>query len=313
MAAAAAVASNCVRELQTDFFETFHLRVEKVLSIGGSSEVMLASSIQDLSHKRAEKKISLKEEDLQDRKLSAKEAKALFHREIEILRTLDHPNIIGGVNGVICPDNMALSIDFCSHGTLVTHLKKMTNGLIDRYFDGLVSVVCYIRSHRIVHGNIKLQNIFVNAKNKAVLTDFGFSYKIPENCYSYAVGVVLRCLVLKRRPGYCPDYLQEVRESPHVCANFRYFLEALLRRKPSRRATMAQVQTTLDEFVPENYTEELSLNCRPEEESRSTASPPRKKIRSQEFAEHSTMNLRGGNAYKLRSFLKKKKCYCIRC
>ncbi|GFO27985.1 hal protein kinase [Plakobranchus ocellatus] len=112
-------------------------------------------------------------------------------------------------------------MDFCPNGTLVTHLKKMTNGLIDRYFDGLVSGVCYIHSLRIVHGNIKLQNIFVNAKNKAVLTDFGFSYKLPENCDSYAVGVVLRCLVLKRRPGYCPDYLQEVKESPHVCAMFR--------------------------------------------------------------------------------------------
>ncbi|GFO27984.1 serine/threonine protein kinase [Plakobranchus ocellatus] len=342
MAAAAAVVSNCVPELQTDFFETFHLRVEKVLYIGASSEVVLASSIQDLSHKRAVKKISLKEEDLQDRELSAKEAKALFHKEIEILRTLDHPNIIGGVNGVICPDYMALSMDFCPNGTLVTHLKKMTNGLIDRYFDGMVSGVCYIHSLRIVHGNIKLQNIFVNAKNKAVLTDFGFSYKMPENvsyvktagatmaylspevlmkrnkvdpfkCDSYAVGVVLRCLVLKRRPGYCPDYLQEVKESPHVCAMFRYFLEALLHRKPSRRATMAQVQTTLDEFVPEDYTEELSLNCRPEEESPSTASPPRKKIRSQESAKHPTMSLRGGNAYKLRSFLKKKKCYCTRC
>ncbi|GFN76036.1 hypothetical protein PoB_000254200 [Plakobranchus ocellatus] len=122
--AAAAVASECVLELQTDFFEILYLRVEKVLSIGGSREVLLASSIQDLSHKRAVKKISLKEKNLQDTELSTKEAKALFHREIEILRTLDHPNI----NGVICPDYMALSMDFCPNGALVTHLKKMTNG-----------------------------------------------------------------------------------------------------------------------------------------------------------------------------------------
>ncbi|GFO06343.1 hypothetical protein PoB_003284800 [Plakobranchus ocellatus] len=121
------------------------------------------------------------------------------------------------------------------------------------------------------------------------------------------MGVVLRCLVLKRRPGYCPDYLQEVRESPHVCAMFRYFLEALLHRKPSRRATMSQVQTTLDEFFSRRLHGRVVPKRRPEEEFNTIASPPRKKIRSQEVAKHSTMSLRGGNAYKLRSFLKKSK------
>ncbi|GFO06342.1 kinase-like protein [Plakobranchus ocellatus] len=205
---AAAAACNRVLELQSDFFETFHLCVEKVLSIGRSSEVVLASSIQDLSHKRAVKKISLKGEDLQARELSVKEAKALFHREIEILRILDHPNIIGGVNGVLSPDYMALSMEFCPNGTLVTHLKKMTNGLIDRYFDGLVSAVCYIHSHRIVHGNIKLQNIFVNAKNKAVLADFSCSYKMPENVsYVKTAGVTMAYLspeVLMKRSKVDP-------------------------------------------------------------------------------------------------------------
>ncbi|RUS86825.1 hypothetical protein EGW08_005421 [Elysia chlorotica] len=278
--------SDIALHLKADYFDFFDLSIEKIIGSGSTGDVVLAvhNTYPDIN--RAVKRFSLKEEDLQKRNISLERVKKLFYHEVEMVRDLDHPNIVRRSNGIVCPGYLAIAMDYCPLGTLVDHLKKMTSERIDKFFPGVVAGVEYLHSLRIVHGDIKLQNIFINADNEAVLGDFGVSFKMPENvqgvksvgstmgyfapevlkkkpsvdpfkCDSYAVGVVLRCLVKRRRPGYTSDYMEEIR-STKMEDKFRYFLERLLCRDPCKRSTMSEVQRSLIEFTPDRYTLELS-------------------------------------------------------
>ena len=173
--------SNTVLKLQADYFDLFDLRIAKVLGTGKSAEVVLAVSNSFEGINRAVKRFSLKKKDLEKRNISLERAKKLFYHEVKIVRDLEHPNIIGGSNGIECPGYLAIAMDYCPRGNLADHLKRMNSGLIDRFFTGVVAGVDYIHSLRIVHGDIKLQNIFIDEKHRPVLGDFGVSYQMPEN------------------------------------------------------------------------------------------------------------------------------------
>ncbi|RUS86824.1 hypothetical protein EGW08_005420 [Elysia chlorotica] len=277
---------NITLNLAMDYFEFFDLHIEKILGRGKTGEVVLAVHDVYPGINRAVKRFSLNEEDLQKRNISLERAKKLFYHELEILRELDHPNVIRGSNGIVCPGYLAIAMDYCPYGTLADHLKKMDTGLIDKCFAGVVAGVRYIHSLRIVHGDIKLQNVFIDTKQQAILGDFGLSYKLPEDvryvtttggtmgyyapevlrkiksvdpfkCDNYAVGVVLRCMVQRRRPDYTSNYLEEIK-SIKIEDKFRYFLLALLRTDPFRRSTMAEVERTLIDFSAERYALEIS-------------------------------------------------------
>ena len=173
--------SNTVLKLQTDYFDLFDLRIAKVLGTGKSAEVVLAVSNSYEGINRAVKRFSLEKKDLEKRNISLERAKKLFYHEVKIVRDLEHPNIISGFNGIECPGYLAIAMDYCPLGNLADHLKRMNSGLIDRFFTGVVAGVDYIHSLRIVHGDIKLQNIFIDEKHEPVLGDFGLSYQMPEN------------------------------------------------------------------------------------------------------------------------------------
>ena len=169
--------------LKVDYFDFFDLRIEKVLGRGTTGDVVLAVHNNYPDINRAVKRLSLKKEDLQKRNISLERAKKLFYHEVEIVRELEHPNIIRGSNGIVCPEYLAIAMDYCPLGTLVDHLKKVNSGLIDKFFAGVVAGVDYLHSLRIVHGDIKLQNIFVDEKHEPVIGDFGVSFRMPENVH----------------------------------------------------------------------------------------------------------------------------------
>ena len=173
--------SNIALHLNADYFDFFDLRIEKVLGTGKSGDVVLAIHNTYPGINRAVKRFSLLKEDLQKRNISLERAKKLFYHEVEIVRELEHPNIIRGSNGIVCLEYLAIAMDYCPFGNLADNLKKINSGLINKFFAGVVAGVEYLHSLRIVHGDIKLQNILINERHEPVLGDFGLSYKLPED------------------------------------------------------------------------------------------------------------------------------------
>ncbi|GFS10616.1 CAMK family protein kinase [Elysia marginata] len=299
--------------IQADYFDFFDMSIQKVLGEGRSGDVVLAVNNNYPDITRAVKRISLKEEDLKYRNLTHEKALKRFLNEVNIARDLVHPNIISDTSGIICPNYLAIAMDYCSNGTLVNYLKHMDLKSIDRFFTGLVSAVEYVHSRRIVHGDIKLQNIFVNESKEPVLGDFGMSFKMAEyaryvktagatmgyfapevlkkaesvdpfKCDSYAVGVVLRCMVQGRRPEYDSNYSREL-YTTKMDDKHRFFLIMLLNKNPFKRFAMSQVQQTLSEFNTERYAEEVAVllskeqRCLGDISNSAERKPPAKKAR----------------------------------
>ncbi|CAG5125575.1 unnamed protein product [Candidula unifasciata] len=208
-----------------DFFTTYRFLLGPVLGSGMSGEVVLATSLLSSKHKRAVKILSLLTAD------GGARNKKLFDREVGILRGLSHPHVIKHTISVRCPEYLAICTHYCPNGTLTSKLDTMTSELCNKYFIQLTCAVRYLNDkQRVVHCDIKPDNIFINENNDPVLGDFGISmslppgakivfakdiggtrrYRAPElKCRMfvdpckvdvYSLGVVLWCMMFQSKP-----------------------------------------------------------------------------------------------------------------
>ena len=94
-------------------------------------------------------------------------------REKEIMKELDHPNIIKLNNFIEFNDHYFFIMEYCNGGTLSDLLKKylkkyrksFTLEIIQYYMRQIVEGLKYIHSKDIIHRDLKLLNILVHFKN----------------------------------------------------------------------------------------------------------------------------------------------------
>lgn len=162
-------------------------------------------------------------------------------REVSILKTLQHPNIVNLVEVIDDPDSdhFYMVLEYVE-GKLVYDASGMCGGIEEdtarRYLRDIISGLMYLHAHDIVHGDIKPENILVTGNGTAKICDFSVSHAFedgndelrrspgtpvftaPECCFGssyhgkaadvWAVGVTLYCMIF----GNCPfigDCLQD--------------------------------------------------------------------------------------------------------
>jgi serine/threonine protein kinase len=114
--------------------------------------------------------------------------------EIEIHKDLAHPHIVQVFDQIESADGTALIMERVTGGTLFDHV--LTNGPLCEsearvLFAQIASAVQYLHAaKRIVHGDIKLENVILTAHNSVRLIDFGFARRNTGpsaiDCVSYA-------------------------------------------------------------------------------------------------------------------------------
>lgn len=117
--------------------------------------------------------------------------------EVEILRKLDHPNILK-INEVI-EDNRCYHIitELCTGGELLEKLierKKLEEFNVVCYMHQIFSAVFYCHSHNVVHRDIKPENLLFEDKSEDSLLkviDFGISKLIDSQGRYYKCGKVV--------------------------------------------------------------------------------------------------------------------------
>ena len=123
---------------------------------------------------------------------------ALLDHEVNLLKQLNHPNIVGfrGVREV--EGNMHIYMEYVEGKSLVHQLARwgpFAEPLIKRYTRQLLSALAYCHDMRVTHRDIKGKNILVTTSGQVKLCDFGSAKKFlndmtsehPTKSYTFTV------------------------------------------------------------------------------------------------------------------------------
>ena len=205
------------------------LRYKVLNKLGDGSYGTVYSAINILTgSKIAMKKIEkIKENEIDDLQIK---------NEIDILKKLDHPNIVKIYEFYDTKKNYFIITEYCKHGELYSYIKySYTETQLAVLFYQVFSGLCYLHDNHILHRDLKLENIMISEiekdlssnydffwikiidfgtakifkKSKNERTVVGSSYyiapevlkqKYNEKCDTWSVGVILYMLIVGRAP-----------------------------------------------------------------------------------------------------------------
>jgi len=101
-----------------------------------------------------------------------------IYREIAILRTLSHPNIVRLHEMVETDKHIGIILEYASGGELFDYIlnhRYLKDPPACRLFAQLVSGVGYLHKKGIVHRDLKLENLLLDRNRNIIITDFGFA------------------------------------------------------------------------------------------------------------------------------------------
>lgn len=255
---------------------------QKTIGEGNFAKVKLAT------HKLTGQEVAVKVIDksvLDEKKLSK------LYREVKIMKGLHHPNIVKLYEVIETKNTVFLVMEYAAGGELYDYLVvhgKMKEKEARSKFRQILSAVSYCHQKRVIHRDLKAENLLLDANLDIKIADFGFSnyydpeakldtfcgsppYAAPElfqgRRYTgpevdiWSMGVILYVLTTGCLP-FDGKNLQEMRES--VCrGKYRipFYLtdtcEKLLRkflvRDPVRRASLDMLID--DPWINESYSD----------------------------------------------------------
>ncbi|KAM3182368.1 Serine/threonine-protein kinase 36 [Hymenolepis weldensis] len=193
-------------------------------------------------------------------------------KEIEIMKSLNHPNIIGIVDAFETPKEMVAVTEY-AEGDLFQILEDdrcLPEDVIQSIAAQLVSALYYLHANRILHRDMKPQNILLGHGGVVKLCDFGFAramsfntlvltsikgtplYMAPEiveerpydhTADLWALGCILYELAIGTPPFYTNSIIKlvkmitndKVKWSEKMSPMFKSFLAGLLEKDARRR------------------------------------------------------------------------------
>jgi serine/threonine protein kinase len=210
-----------------------------------------------------------------------------LRQEIEILRKLSHPNIIEMMDAFETRSDFCVVTEF-AQGELFQILeddKYLSESVVQDVARQLTAALHYLHSHRIIHRDMKPQNILVAANGALKLCDFGFAramsqhtlvvtsikgtplYMAPElvqeQPYNHTVdlwslGVILFELFTGEPPFYTTSIYSLVKAiiqdnikwPKRISKDFKSFLSGLLDKDPKKRLDWPELAQHPFVYVP---------------------------------------------------------------
>ncbi|XP_049907129.1 testis-specific serine/threonine-protein kinase 6 [Epinephelus moara] len=151
-------------------------------------------------------------------KLKVKSAylKKFLPREMEIIRSLNHPNIVKTIEIFeSCTSKVYVVMELCVKGNLLKHIND--NGPFPehsgcRLFTQLCEAVQYLHDSDVAHRDLKCENLLLDKHDNLKVCDFGFSKRL-----TYADGQVVLSKTYCGTSSYvAPEILRSVAYNPKV-------------------------------------------------------------------------------------------------
>lgn len=148
---------------------------EEVLGQGTYSIVTAATHVPS-GHTFALKEISRS-------RLQAMGMETQLQWEINIHRTLRHPNIVRLYSYYVTRHAICLVLEYCPRGTLMQLVRQSSQGRLPeekaaRYTRHIARGLAYLHHNGMAHRDLKLENVLVDGRGVAKLADFGWSRRM---------------------------------------------------------------------------------------------------------------------------------------
>eukprot|EP00002_Diphylleia_rotans_P034752 TRINITY_DN7497_c0_g1_i3.p1 TRINITY_DN7497_c0_g1~~TRINITY_DN7497_c0_g1_i3.p1 ORF type:complete len:336 (+),score=65.48 TRINITY_DN7497_c0_g1_i3:164-1171(+) len=150
-------------------------QMEKVLGEGTFGKVRLAT------HTLTSTKVAIKIIDKE--KLQELTDRERLAREINIMKMVEHPNLIRLHEVIDTSRNMFLVMQYAPSGELFDYIverEKLTEKEARKYFLQIASGVDYLHKKGIIHRDLKPENILFDAQSNVKIADFGFSTLLKQ-------------------------------------------------------------------------------------------------------------------------------------
>jgi len=192
--------------------------------------------------------------------------------EIDIMKTLNHPNVIKMLDAFETANEFVVVMEF-AQGVLfdiLEHDTSLPEREVREIAIQLIDALHYLHENRVIHRDLKPQNILIGTDRVVKVCDFGFArslsqsslvmtsikgtplYMAPELVQEqpydrtvdlWSVGVILYELYVGQPPFYTNSIyslIQKIVKDPLVwpddmSPSFKSFLQGLLNKKPSQR------------------------------------------------------------------------------
>ncbi|CDZ97711.1 pkinase-domain-containing protein [Phaffia rhodozyma] len=215
--------------------------------------------------------------------LQTTKTKTKLYAEIKIHKMLDHPNIVSFKECFDDQDNVYMSLELCERGSMMDLLrarKGLTEPEVRNYLVQLVGACSYMHSQNIIHRDLKLGNIFLDARMDVKVGDFGLAaliekegerkkticgtpnYIAPEvlfdtaNGHSFevdiwSIGVILYTLIIGKPPFQTKEIkaiYKRIRDNQYdfppdkpISENAQDLIRNILTIDPRKRPTLSEV------------------------------------------------------------------------
>lgn len=103
---------------------------------------------------------------------------AKVYREVEVMKLVNHPNIVKLYQVMETKSMLYLVSEYAPHGEIFEYIARhgrMSEALARRKFWQMVRAVEYCHSRRVVHRDLKAENLLLDSNMNIKIADFGFS------------------------------------------------------------------------------------------------------------------------------------------
>ncbi|KZP18168.1 Pkinase-domain-containing protein [Athelia psychrophila] len=244
------------------------------LGEGGFARVY---EIETVNHERLACKVVTKNS------LKTKKAKTKLYAEIKIHKSLQHPNIVGFQECFEDEANVYMTLELCPSGSLMDMLRRrrrFTEPEARFFMVQLIGACHYMHTHQVIHRDLKLGNLFLDADMNVKVGDFGLAaliespgerkkticgtpnYIAPEVLFdtanghsfevdTWSIGVILYTLVIGRPPFQTKDVktiYKRIRDNEYefpadreVSQDARELVQEILTPDPQQRPTLHEI------------------------------------------------------------------------
>ncbi|KAK9822923.1 hypothetical protein WJX74_005108 [Apatococcus lobatus] len=173
----------------------------RLLGRGSYGSAYLATDVND-GKEYVIKEIDITRMPRQEREVAAQEA--------QVLKSFNHPNVVRCKETFTDSGKLCIVMEYCSEGDLHAALKKRKNmplseSMILDWFVQICLGLKHVHDRKVLHRDLKAQNIFMSAGGLLKLGDFGVS-KVLSSTHHFAATAI-----------GTPFYM-----SPEICQNKKY-------------------------------------------------------------------------------------------